>query len=378
MTPFFSPAAAAAFFSLTFADARQRWLTAVEVLVERAGETATQQQSFDHPLRGPDDGTLATDSLRIGSERADRVVVFISGTHGIEGYAGSAIQRFLLDQLSTANNNGLSVANNTALLFVHALNPWGMAWARRCDERGIDLNRNFVDFAQPLPDNPHYLQAQRWLQLDDAEERARGLAQLAQTLGRTQYEQAISGGQYVDSDGPFYGGAEPAFGHQVIEQVIDRFKLSGRDLIVIDLHTGLGPWGYGELICDHPADSPNEACARKLFGAAVAVPAKGTSFSVPKLGLMDYRWHRIMGADSCYLTLEFGSYATDDLFNVVIDDHNLWRKYRNPTQAPAVMAEQRKKMLQHFCPEDPYWRQAVLFKAWQVAHRLLLNGTTSR
>ena len=369
MIPIPPPKAAHASFHTTFAESNQHWLATVNAFTTQNQALNIHRQSFAHSLRGPDHGELATDVLWLGVEDAARVVIFISGTHGIEGYAGSAIQRFLLGQLSNANE--LRIPSDVALLFIHALNPWGMAWGRRCDEQGIDLNRNFVDFNQPLPANPHYPQAKTWLQLDDAVERRGGLEKLEQRLGRTAYEQAVSGGQYVDRDGPFYGGNGPAFGNHTIEQIIDSYHLSNRKLTVIDLHTGLGPWGYGELICDHPAGSAGECYARQLFGDAVAVPAKGSSFSVPKLGLLDYRWHRLMAADSCFLTLEFGSYATDDLFNVIIDDHNLWRKFRTPAQAVDIMAAQRQRMVRHFCPDDRYWRQAVLFKAWQVAHRIL-------
>ena len=39
---------------------------------------------------------------------------------------------------------------------VHAINPHGFAWSRRVTEDNVDLNRNFVDHAQPYPSNPGY------------------------------------------------------------------------------------------------------------------------------------------------------------------------------------------------------------------------------
>ena len=82
------------------------------------------------------------DAFYLGKQDARKVMVFISGTHGIEGFCGSAIQRYLLTEIfPTLESN-----DDCAFLFIHALNPWGMANYRRCDELGIDLNRNFIDF----------------------------------------------------------------------------------------------------------------------------------------------------------------------------------------------------------------------------------------
>jgi len=45
---------------------------------------------------------------------------------------------------------------DTAVILIHAVNPFGFAWGRRVTEENVDLNRNFVDFSKPLPANPDY------------------------------------------------------------------------------------------------------------------------------------------------------------------------------------------------------------------------------
>lgn len=76
-----------------------------------------------------------------------------SATHGVEGFAGSAC---ILDLLRTGAARELPP--DTALLLVHAINPWGFAWIRRTTAEGVDLNRNFVDFSGPLRED-HWLHA---------------------------------------------------------------------------------------------------------------------------------------------------------------------------------------------------------------------------
>lgn len=354
-------------FYASYSEARSAWLAAIAALAKSASPPLASR-SFAHPLHGPEAEALATDVLWLGAESADRVIVFISANHGVEGFVGSAVQRMLVSTLAAGE---LALPTGAAILFVHALNPWGMAWARRCDEQGIDLNRNFVDFNQPPPSNPHYAKLRPWLFEANASKRRQALAQIAAELGRLEYEMALSGGQYIDPQGPFYGGTAPAFGRQVIEQLMEDYRLAGRHLLVIDVHSGLGPWGYGELICDHAAGSANESYAVSLFGATVAMPERGTSSSVPKRGLLDFAWHAIMDARSFFLTLEFGTYATDALFDTLIDDHIFWANGGPDKLSREAYQQQRQRMLAHFCPDDIYWQQSVLLKSWQVADRLL-------
>jgi len=316
-------------------------------------------QSFDAPGAAPDGSPLATDSAWLGPASASRVLVVIGGTHGIEGFAGSGVLYDLLGRLTAA---GLSGDGDFAVLAVHALTPWGYAWHRRCDHDGIDLNRNFADFDAP-PANPGYEVLRDAVFDPDPAVRERVFAAFAASHGNTAFEVAISGGQYSDPAGPFYGGAAPAHGRRVIEQLMQDYRLAGRRLAVVDVHTGLGPYGYGEIICDHAPGSPGAATARRWYGDACAMPALGTSHSVVKSGLLDYAWHAIMDDDSCFVTLEFGTLATGSLFEVLLRDHQLWA---NGVPDTARRERQARAMLAHFFPADPAWREAVLFRARQV------------
>lgn len=306
------------------------------------------------------------DALYFGSAHARRVLVLISGTHGVEGYAGSAIQRFLLPLFY---EDVLHLPDDMAVVMIHSLNPWGMYWARRCDQDGIDLNRNFCDFSQLPPLDADARQVVDALQLATTEATVNALHRLNDSWGQERFDKAFSEGQYQIPWAPFYGGQQAAASQRVIDDVIQRWQLDACELLVIDLHTGLGPWGYGELISDHPAGSTANQYARRIFSQAVAVTGEGQSFSVPKRGLLDYRWHPLMTGSGCFLTLEFGTFGTDKLFYTLLDEHRFWREH-TPHTAPGRYAAQRQAMLQHFCPEDYLWQQGVLFRSWQVVRRL--------
>ncbi|MBL6986837.1 MAG: DUF2817 domain-containing protein [Methylobacter sp.] len=341
-------------FPNSYAIARQLWLSNTTNL-----HCPTRCLPYPCAGVGPDNEQLITDTIWLGREDAENVLVLIGGTHGIEGFTGSAVQ---IDMLTLLAEGLIVIPANTAVLMIHALTPWGYAWQRRCDADGVDLNRNIVDFSRPLPENKDYDRLKDTFYQADAAQRKIALAEFEQQYGRVALEKAVSAGQYSDPSGPFYGGKTPAHGRLVCEDLIRRYALHQRDLAIIDLHTGLGSYGYGEIICDHEPGSAGTHAAQNWYGDSVALPLLGTSSSVPKTGLLDYAWHAIMSNRSCYITLEFGTFSTDQLFETLLRDHQLWAQADNEQ----ARLEHRNVMRRHFCPDDQAWREMVLFRARQV------------
>ena len=338
-------------FADTYTDARQQFLESAQ----RAGAELLGSEPCPDP--GPEGEALFTDLAWLGPGDAGRLLVLQSGTHGVEGYAGSAVQCHWLQTMP-------SLPTDTAVVFIHALNPWGMAWHRRCDQDGIDLNRNFVDFSQPLPVNEGYSALRDVLFSTDADSRHDRFYRYSIEHGREALEVALSGGQYQDAFGPFYGGQQPAHANLMLQAWMARYELARRQLAVIDLHTGLGSFGYGEIICDHAPDSDGVTTAHRWYGDDVALPLEGTSSSGPKHGLIDFAWHRIMGANSCFVTLEFGTYTTDELFDVLLEEHRQWASGRRSEECISAMRH-------HFCPDNRGWRAQVLQRSELVIQQAL-------
>jgi hypothetical protein len=325
-------------------------------------------REFVYPQNGPNKEKLLTAVSWYGDKDASCVLVLQSATHGVEGFAGSAIQ---LDTLNMLSQDALP--DGVAVLFIHVLNPYGFAWLRRVNEDGVDLNRNFVDFAQPLPVNPGYAQLADKLLPSDLEDwgsTTQALVDYAAEFGQQALEVAVSGGQYQFADGLFYGGTGPTRSRMYLEQIISDLGLANRHRVaVIDIHSGLGPFGYGELICDHPPGSTGVRLARQWYGDSVTEPALGSSTSVTKLGLIDYLWQQQLGECVCFVTLEFGTYTIDEMFEVLRHDHLL---HRQAVDWSAVKTQQIKQAIRHFFyPGTDDWKEMVLMRGRQCVRQAL-------
>lgn len=348
-------------FPSSYADAAKAFSLAVDSL-EISQPKSLKKLSYHG--EGPNREPLATDLLFLGEGNEDKVLVLLSAVHGVEGFTGSAIQMDLLKRLSSGQ---CQIPSGLAIVMVHCVNPWGFAWCRRVDEQGIDVNRNFVDFSSPRPVNEGYNQLASAIVPNDGDLKKADqvLQQYLTNHGQIQYEKALSGGQYQFADGLFYGGIKASQARINMEYIIEQVDCRNRQVAVIDLHTGLGPYGHGEIICDHPLSSEGLSTAQRWYGDAVTIPESGLSCSVPKLGLVDYAWHDKMAANSCYVTLEFGTYPLQELLRCLREDHVVRKPGRQPpADAEAMRVTQQLKNL--FYPAEAQWQMQVLLRARQV------------
>ena len=352
-------------FAESYAEARDKFSKQC-----RATAAVNGYEELKYEATGPSGELLLTAVAWQGDQSASKVLVLQSATHGVEGFAGSAIQ---IDTMQTLAQQDLP--SDVAILYIHALNPYGFAWLRRVNEDGVDLNRNAIDFSQPLPHNLEYaLLAESILPLQPAdwEQADQILKDFRNEYGQQALELAISGGQYQFADGLFYGGSQPTQSRQYLHQIIERYQLTERaQVAVIDIHSGLGPFGYGEVICDHAPGTPGVLHARQWYGESVTEPALGSSSSVPKLGLIDYLWQDLLKQRVCFVTLEFGTYDIERMFEVLRQDHFL---HRQPLDWNAQTTQSVKRDIrQIFYPESADWQEMVLMRGRQCVHQAL-NG----
>ena len=102
--------------------------------------------------------------------------------------------------------------------------------------------------------------------------------------GMMAMQQAISGGQYTHPRGVFFGGSGPTWSRNTQTAIFEHYLKGASRIGIIDYHTGLGPWGYGEQIITDKVGSPGFDRARKWYGGIVTSPSSGTSTSADIIG----------------------------------------------------------------------------------------------
>jgi hypothetical protein len=343
-------------FAHTYAEARVKFLAAA---------VGTRLESHPEPLRGLELEVLAMDVARIGADDADALLIVSSGCHGVEGYGGSGAQVALLhDEALRAKARHAGVA----LLFVHALNPWGFSFGRRVTHEGVDLNRNFIDFRRPPPGNPGYDQLAAFLLPPEWPPHPGNEHQLAAygaSHGMAALQAAVSGGQYTHPDGLFYGGAAPTWSHQTLRMVLRQHASRCRQLGWIDVHTGLGESGVGERIFACRDDDTARHRAQAWWGNRITFTEDGSSTSSQLHGNL---WHAVH--DECPqaayagITLEFGTQPQAVVIAALRHDHWVARR-RDPHDEHLDAA--RTAMRRAFYTDTPEWKQAVMAQTRDAA-----------
>tara|TARA_B110001452_G_scaffold201812_1_gene171896 strand:- start:3336 stop:4628 length:1293 start_codon:yes stop_codon:yes gene_type:complete len=384
---------AACYFSDGYSSSRMRFRAAA------LGANATL-----HTLTLPSGNDLTIDVavLSPGTPSDDpRTLVHMSGTHGVEAYAGSAVQLALLEKFTREP----STRRGARIVLVHAVNPFGFRCGRRFNEDNIDLNRNLLDEAQfaELRDEKERVDlydAHEWLfnmrkawtpVLEDLRFAAYAIYGIG-VLGSINVKRAVVAGQYHQPDGLYYGGAKLAASHALLLPKLREVATPASAAIMLDVHTGLGPTGVDTLIpsMTHDGATPEatHAAIHRIFGRdrralgtdfLIDAPTpgeatdsasagydltKGTTGGYPaRIG----GWQRAL-----HITQEFGTVAPPLVLRGMVIERAEWRH-----RPPAARAECPGSALGANHARDTFyvrtadWQAKVVRRGVQLAEQAL-------
>jgi hypothetical protein len=220
--------------------------------------------------------SLTTD-VAIFRGNTEKYLIHISGTHGVEAYSGSAIQAAILDHLRVTkfyegNNHTMKLPT---LILVHALNPFGFANNRRVNEENIDLNRNFLhpnEFEFVIARDPNYA---GYVDMDPLLNPTTKyssnylinellsfsqLGYVSMAYGIKKIKRALVSGNYNKQQGLGFGGFQQAQSTKHLIQLLTKeFPIPNvaKNVVLLDVHTGLGPRGVDTCIYDTSASISN-------------------------------------------------------------------------------------------------------------------------
>jgi hypothetical protein len=259
------------------------------------------------------------------------------------------------------------------VLFIHAVNPHGFSYGRRVNEDNVDLNRNFRDFSQPLPDNPAYAEIHpillpaTWPPPKESEE---AIGAYIAKRGERAFQAAVTGGQHVYADGLFYGGTRPAWSNRTLRAVLRRHAAGRRRLAWIDFHTALGPRGHGEKIYAGRNVPVDLARARAFWGDEVTSFYDGSSASAHVTGFVTSAgYEECPDAEFTAMALEYGTVPLPQVLQALRADHWL----HNHPDAQAMRPAIRRAMREAFYVEADDWKDAICAQAQRAALATVLR-----
>lgn len=331
-------------FSTSYGEARDRFLAAAR----SAGAAIAR---FQCPVHGPGGEVLTMDVAHIEGTSPD-IIVISSGVHGVEGYAGSAVQIDTLMQGWSGDGPGL--------LLIHFVNPYGMAWTCSDNEDGVDLNRNFLDFNRPPGRNHLYDEVEDFVCCPELDGEVRAAADAAMSAyieekGFDNFIRAIADGQHHRRGGYLYGGHAPVWSNLTLRKILRDYTVGARRVAVIDVHTGLGDRGAALMLCIN-APGPAAERASAWWDNLVLVPSADFPFA-PVGTFVGSIWDFGLEAELTVAALEVGTEPVERAFAALRNRKWLERHGVFDSEAAGPILEEMHACL---APRDLEWRSAML------------------
>lgn len=330
-----------------------------------AREAGAELSRLAWGVRGPLGEKLSIDVALFGNRKAKKLLVHSSGVHGVEGFAGSAIQLKLLENPPDPGKDG-------AVAIVHCVNPYGMSHLRRVNEDNVDLNRNFLKRGlhqrSGAHDGYHILHP-----LLNPEERGRldlfTLPLLMRILrhGANYLKQAGGQGQYLYPRGLFFGGHDLQQGPRLLMDWMRRHFARASRIVGIDVHTGVGEAGEDWLIVDRNVGGAYHSMLRDRYGAKrVDAPDDRDRKAYSNVGGLDagiVRAARKLGACVIdFVTQEFGTTGGRSLLRALREENHATHFDRADFDHPA-----RQALKDSFAPQLARWRRDVVNNGVRLA-----------
>ena len=329
---------------------------------------------------------------------SEKLLILSSGVHGVEGFAGSAVQiHFLRTMLQSTLNSDFNV------LLIHAVNPYGFKHRIRYAEGRVDLNRNWFNqdvFPRDIPDGDY---DQFRPLLEPAGPATHGVFDFAWFLVTKLLPQmssiqsglltkAAGQGQYRFPHGFEYGGNAFEPNKQIFLSQVNPYLEKFRHILMVDLHTGLGRRTL-QVLPNPPLNEQQKAWRSKVFEVdGKSIESTGSAdFYMSFGGFSDFvcldTQTRYPGHQCLDMLLEYGTLIEDGwkewplglggLKSMVKQAYTLYLGVRENQMAqygaktPQDQTAINQELDDLFYPKDQVWRSMVLREATRYLPQFL-------
>ncbi|WP_323846306.1 M14 family metallopeptidase [Microbulbifer magnicolonia] len=313
------------------------------------------------------DDDLTVDWLHLSSD-APRLVVLVSGVHGMEAPTGAAMQFLFVDLLRAGQLPG-----DFDVLMLHALNPFGFKYGRRATENNVDLNRNldttttlFANENQGYTQLRDLLLPQNPVDLSQWENRffAERLSLKLVRNSRDAIQEAALSGQYQYPQGFYYGGDSFEPQQAFLQQLLADKTAPYQSILFVDLHTGFGSRGETHFYPGNPATEQIKRDMAWVFQDYDMVwPSEASGFFPIRGDLIGFAGKLLAGEKRFVpIILEFGtmdSLATkggvESLHRTLLENQGHFHGF----QSAEDRAEVQRRYQEMFYPTSDRWRSKI-------------------
>jgi predicted deacylase len=361
-------------FPETYEASRARFILNFEPLRTKWANSHLES----YPLNS--DPSLSIDYAWAEPRQKKNLVVISTGLHGIEGYVCSVMLKIFMDEFAPKLD-----PENTGLLLVHAINPFGMKNRRRYNENNVDLNRNFVmdeNFDPKI--NPDY---EPMIPLLNP---ARPIANLFASdvafisrlvgnivkLGILRIRQGMLSGQYRHPRGVQFGGQSTQEGTQVMRGLIQKTLDKYEQVIHLDLHTGYGP-RYQMSMVNSTREPASASELTKRFNYPLIVAATPSDFYSVSGDITEYFYQlrdENYPSKKLFATcFEFGTFGDSLLAQIrsmratILEN----RLFQFGAKSDGLRNALRKEYEELFFPVEPKWREKAMADCRQAFEGIL-------
>ncbi len=347
-------AGGAALFSPDYATARGRFLAAAQYL-------GALIDTLPISARGPGGEKLGIDIAWVGAMDAPRVLLHVSGNHGVEAFAGSATQLALL-------RSPPPLPAGSAMVLVHVLNPYGMASLRRANECNVDLNRIFLRDAATWTGAPPLYRRLDALPNPPSAPACDGFVLRIGVQGLChgvrEVRQAIAHGQHRYPHGLFYGGAELQQRPRLFCEWLQTRLKRANVVFAIDMHTGLGAHGRDILITEPGATATPPAALAAALGQVLLGEARAPATYGVRGSLGAALPRLLPGRYVDFVLQEIGTWPQLQVLHALREENRWHHHGAGHLDHPA-----KRRLLEALCPASPAWRAAAVAHGCDLVYR---------
>ena len=386
-----------------------------------------------------------------GSDDTSQLIIHASGTHGAEGFAGSAIQSHLinnylskeLNHYHNYNYKSINIHSNETkeripstnknniimphILFVHGLNGYGMKYIRRCNSYNVDLKYNMVfdpniaklQLNSKLSKKNHNDMENVYSNLSLPDRCLNIFTKIKNTRDHSDYNKisyllnptglpfnigyfsfisnyiksfsfyfnffkilfnfgmntfinGVINGQYIDSNGLFYGGNKLENENYQLIQFLknDCANTFGVDLcnmienvIIIDTHTGTGPSGIDTLLCTE----------EQFYKIGILYPIHKRKNRIQKNKNIGWNgYSKLFKNVQSFLAIvqEFGTVSELEVGRVLTEENRVFTqlngRYEYDSYEKQILKKQKEFKRAFYCENDVKWKVNVLERGIKV------------